>query len=121
MPGERGNGVGTGGSAVRRGTSDSMPSQKSVAQRDTCAKSQQQQQEEAQRGNIRTNNITVSNCSASKSPCGGAGSDREALVENEKLVSFLMETGSILALAQRLEEEEEWRRATPSSASSGPA
>lgn len=45
--------------------------------------------------------------------------DGEALVENEKLVSFLMETGSILALAQRLEEEEEWRRAAPSPASSG--
>lgn len=50
----------------------------------------------------------------------GSGDGGEALVENEKLVSFLMETGSILALAQRLEEEEEWRRAAPSPASSGP-
>ena len=49
------------------------------------------------------------------------GGDGEALVENEKLVSFLIETGSILALAQRLEEEEEWRRAAPSPASSGPS
>ncbi|CAM9262705.1 unnamed protein product [Ascophyllum nodosum] len=45
--------------------------------------------------------------------------DGEALVENEKLVSFLMETGSILALAQRLEEEDEWRKPGASSASSG--
>lgn len=51
------------------------------------------------------------------SSCGGDG---EALVENEKLVSYLMETGSILALAQRLEEEEEWRRAAPSPANCGP-
>lgn len=49
-----------------------------------------------------------------------SGADGEALVENEKLVSYLMETGSILALAQRLEEEEEWRRAVPSPANSGP-
>lgn len=48
----------------------------------------------------------------------GASGDGEALVENEKLVSFLMETGSILALAQRLEDEEEWRKSA-TSASSG--
>lgn len=57
-------------------------------------------------------------CAVSRSSSGGGGGDGEALVENEKLVSFLMETGSILALAQRLEEEEEWRRTTPSPASS---
>lgn len=51
---------------------------------------------------------------------GSNGGDGEALVENEKLVSFLMETGSILALAQRLEEEEECRLAAPSPTSSGP-
>ncbi|CAM9716725.1 unnamed protein product [Scytosiphon promiscuus] len=44
----------------------------------------------------------------------------EALRENEKLVSFLLETGSILALAQRLEDEEEWRRAAPSPINSRP-
>ena len=57
--------------------------------------------------------------SVARSSSGGG--DGEALVENEKLVSFLIETGSILALAQRLEEEEEWRRAAPSPASSGPS
>lgn len=49
---------------------------------------------------------------------GASGDGGEALVENEKLVSFLMETGSILALAQRLEDEEEWRKSA-TSASSG--
>lgn len=47
----------------------------------------------------------------------GASGDGEALVENEKLVSFLMETGSILALAQRLEDEEEWRKSATSTSS----
>ncbi|CBN80104.1 conserved unknown protein [Ectocarpus siliculosus] len=49
-----------------------------------------------------------------------ASTGSEALIENEKLVSFLLETGSILALARRLEEEEDWRRPVPSSINSRP-
>ncbi|CAN0124409.1 unnamed protein product, partial [Ectocarpus sp. 12 AP-2014] len=49
-----------------------------------------------------------------------ASTGSEALIENEKLVSFLLETGSILALARRLEEEEDWRRPVPSPINSRP-
>ncbi|CAM9901706.1 unnamed protein product, partial [Ectocarpus sp. 13 AM-2016] len=49
-----------------------------------------------------------------------ASTGSEALIENEKLVSFLLETGSILALARRLEEEEDWRRPVPSPINSHP-
>lgn len=75
--------------------------------------SKQQPQQQQHAGGAVINGGPVS---TGKNTRGGGG-DGEALVENERLVSFLMETGSILALAQRLEEEEEWRL-TPTSSGS---